>query len=99
MNSTSDPLAGLPVSVIGGILEWMRYVSVISPVVVIYDYFLTLDDEVCLIFSSFATSPALPLAPMQIQLVWPGSLTLPKALYYFNRYKSIIMCSFSNYRQ
>ena len=99
MNSTSDPLAGQPISVIGGILEWMRYVAVVSSVVVVYDYFLTLDDEVCLIFSSFATSPALPLAPMQIRLVWPGPLTLPKELYFFNRYITIIMTSYTNYRQ
>jgi len=51
---TSDPLAGASVSEITGVLVWMRYVSVISPVVLIYDWLLTLDDEVCLIFSSLA---------------------------------------------
>ena len=63
MNDTSDPLSDVPLSVVAAILESMRYISVLSPVVVIYDYFLTLDDEVCLMFSSFATSPILPFAP------------------------------------
>ena len=54
MASTSDPLAGASMSEITGILVWMRYISVISPVVLIYDWLLTLDDEVCLILSSLA---------------------------------------------
>ena len=66
MTDTSDPLSDVPLSVIAAILECMRYVSLLSPVIVIYDYFLTLDDEVCLIFSSFATSPALPFAPRSV---------------------------------
>ena len=47
MNSTTDPLADVPLSVIGGTLQLLRYVSIVSPVVATYDCLLTLDDEVC----------------------------------------------------
>ena len=56
MNSTSDPLSGAPLSIIIGVLKWQRYTSATGPVILIYDYFLTLDDEVCLISSSLAYS-------------------------------------------
>ena len=34
-----------------------------------------------------------------MRLVWPGSLSVPKALYYINRYLSISIALYSNYRQ
>jgi hypothetical protein len=49
MNYTSDPLYGAPLSVFEGVLVWLRYAAVISPVVAVYDWFLTFDDEVRLI--------------------------------------------------
>ena len=98
MNSTSDPLSGAPLATIVGVLGWMRYTSATGPVILIYDYFLTLDDEVCLIFSSLAYSARLTAIPLQIRLVWPGPLSLPKALYYINRYLSMVVIVFSNYR-
>ena len=64
MNSTSDPLSGAPLSTLIGVLQWMRYTSATGPVLLIYDYFLTLDDEVRLIFSSLAYSARLTPIPM-----------------------------------
>ena len=63
MNSTGDPLSGAPLSTIVGVLEWMRYTSATGPVILIYDYFLTLDEEVCLISSSLAYSAHLTDVP------------------------------------
>ena len=34
---------------------------------------------------------------LQIRLVWPGPLTVPKLLYYFNRYVSIAGIIMINY--
>jgi len=96
MSSTRDVLSGASVSEITAVLVWMRYISVISPVILVQDCFLTLDDEVCLIFSSlpFFTRLTCP----QVGLVWPGPLSLTKALYYINRYLSIFMAIYTNYR-
>ena len=54
MNTTSDPsdpLYGAPLSVLKGVFVYQRYTAVIAPVILIHDFLLTLDDEVCLIFS------------------------------------------------
>jgi hypothetical protein len=50
MNDTGDPMSTAPLWEIWGIV-WLRYISVIALVIVIYDCLLTLDDEVRLIFS------------------------------------------------
>ena len=63
MNSTRDPLSGAPLSTLIGVLEWMRYTSATGPVILIYDYFITLDDEVCLISLSLAYSARLTVVP------------------------------------
>jgi hypothetical protein len=34
-----------------------------------------------------------------MRLVWPGALSLPKLLYYINRYLTVVIMVFSNYRQ
>ena len=36
---------------------------------------------------------------LQIRLVWPGALSLPKVLYFLNRYLSFFAMIFCNYRQ
>ena len=35
----------------------------------------------------------------QVRLVWPGGLSLPKVLYYLNRYLAFFAIIFCNYRQ
>ena len=97
MNSTSDPLSEAPLSAITGVLELLRYASVTSPVLLVYDFSLTLDDEVCLIFS-FRAYFARLTAYSQIRLVWPGPLSLPKVMFYINRYLAMITAIYSNYR-
>jgi hypothetical protein len=97
MNTTSDPLSGSPLSTIAAVLEWMRYTAATVTVLVIYDFLLTLDDEVWLIFLSLAYFVHLT-AYSQIRLVWPGPLSFAKVLYYINRYLSIVGITFSNYR-
>ena len=52
MQSTDDPLAGVSQWEVWG-LVWLSYLSVMGLVVLIYDWLLTLDDEVRLIFSYF----------------------------------------------
>jgi hypothetical protein len=36
---------------------------------------------------------------MQIRLVWPGALSWPKALYYYNRYITAVVMIYANYGQ
>ena len=96
MNSTDDPLSHASLSEIWGVI-WLRYIAAMGFVVLVYDTLLTLDDEVRLIFSYFF--PALPPVRSQMRLVWPGPLSLPKSLYFINRYLSIIITLYANYRQ
>jgi hypothetical protein len=96
MHSTGDPLSN-PTSGIWGIV-WMRNVSAAGIIVIIYDCLLTLDDEVRLISLYLYHFSALPFVP-QIRLVWPGPSSLPKGLYYINRYLTIVMVMYTNYRQ
>jgi len=35
----------------------------------------------------------------EMRLVWPGTLSLPKALYYINRYVTALAMIHTNYRQ
>src|SRR5258708_31882650 len=97
MNTTADLLSQASLEELTGVLIWQPYAALISPVLLIHDLLLTLDDEVCLIFSSL---PALPyrFVCSQVRLVWPGPLSLPKALYYINRYLSIVSTTFNAYR-
>jgi len=76
-------------------LTLMRSFLVMGTVLVIYDYLLTLDDEVCL---SFCVCFLIHLiACSQVRLMWPGPLYWPKALFYINRYGSIFGMIFTNY--
>jgi len=97
MKSTGDPLSNAPLSEIWGVV-WLRYVSAMGFVIITYDYLLTLDDEVRLTFS-FLRYFAHLTACSQIRLVWPGPLSLSKALFYINRYLSIFISIYSNYGQ
>ena len=73
------------------------YLSAMGMVILLYDCLLTLDKEVCLIVR---TSGHLPhSSSLQMRLVWPGELTLPKFFYYLNRYLSVVAMIFCNYRE
>ena len=52
MDSAGDPLSNSPKWEIWGIV-WLPYLAAMGVVILIYDWLLTLDDEVRLIFSSF----------------------------------------------
>ena len=96
MNTTTtpDPLAlVLPALEVSG-ARLTGYLSVVGMVVMHYDFLLTFKDEVRLIFRTPASFPPIFL---QVRLVWPGSLSLPKVLYYLNRYISIVAIIFCNY--
>ena len=95
MGITNDPLTGASFYEIWGVV-WLRYIFAMSFSLLLYDTLLTLDDEVRLIFSVFF--PRLT-ARSQMRLVWPGPLSLPKLLYYINRYLSIVAAFYANYRQ
>ena len=62
-----------------------QYLSVVCMVLVHCDWLLTLNGEVCLLFSSLDY----PTACSQIPLVRSGALSWPTALYYANRYVTI----------
>ena len=68
-------------------------------VVLHYDCLLTINDEV---WPGLLAPLDIPLTfsmGPQIRLVWPGPLSLPKVLYYINRYLSVVYLIFGNYRQ
>jgi len=90
MSTAIDPAAAAAL-VWGSTLK--RYFSVVGTVLLLYDWLLTLNDEVRLIFSSlhYAT------ATSQMRLVWSGALSWPTALYYANRYVTLIYMTYSNY--
>ena len=98
MNTTTDPLSHASLHDLTVILVWLRYASVICPVLLFHDFLLTLDDEVCLTFVSFLLPPPYRFASSQIRLVWPGSISLPKALYCMNRHLCIIATTMIAYR-
>lgn len=64
-----------------------RYTSAGGLVVVLYDWLLTIEDEVCPIFRASWLSQFTFF--WQRRLVWPGGLYLPTVLYYINRYLTI----------
>jgi len=97
MSSTSDAAAAALIEVEVWGVTLTRYLSVMGMVLVQYDLLLTLDDEVCLIFL-YLPSHA-PTDCSQVRLVWPGTLSWPKALYYINRYVSVVFLIYGNYRQ
>ena len=98
MNTTSaaiHPLIDPTLEVWGTRLT--SYLSAMGMVVLLYDYLLTLDNEVCLVDR---TSGHLPhISFLQMRLVWQGALTLPKFFYYLNRYVSVVTMIFCNYRE
>ena len=96
LGDPSDPLFGASLDVLKGVFVYQRYTAVIPPVILIHDFLLTLDDEVCLIFSYLPCFPPLT-ACSQIRLIWPGPLTLPKVLYYTNRYLAIFATTYMAY--
>ena len=71
------------------------YLSAMGMVVLQYDCLLTLDKEVCLIVRTLGHLPH--SSSLQMRLVWPGELTLPKVFYYLNRYLSFVAMIFCNY--
>ena len=73
------------------------YLSAMGMMVLQYDCLLTLEDEVCLLVR---TSSHLPhISFLQVRLVWPGELTVPKVLYYINRYLTFVAMILCNYRE
>ena len=64
-----------------------QYASAAGLVVVLYDWLLTIEDEVCPIFWRLGLSQFTFF--WQRRLVWPGRPNLPKVLYYINRYLTI----------
>jgi len=97
MSSTSDAAAVALVDVEVWGVTLTRYLSVVGTVLVQYDLLLTLDDEVRLIFLYLPFHA--PTDCSQMRLVWPGTLSWPKALYYINRYVSVFVLIYANYRQ
>ena len=92
MSTAIDPAAAAALEVGGANMR--RYFSAVGTVLLYYDWVLTLDDEVCLTSSSLYY----PTACSQMRLVWSGALSWPTALYYTNRYVTIIIMTYANYR-
>ena len=71
MHSTGDPLANVSLWELWGVI-WLSYVAATGLTILIYDWLLTLDDEVRLIFSyfippyrPFLDAPCLARAPFR----------------------------------
>jgi len=73
------------------------YLSAMGMMVLQYDCLVTLEDEVCLLVRTSGHLP--PISFLQVRLVWPGELSVPKVLYYINRYLSFVAIIFCNYRE
>jgi len=73
-----------------------RYTTTAAVVIVVYDYLLTIGDEVRDEHTQGWWLLIL-FIDLQIRLVWPGPLTVAKILYYFNRYVSIAGIIVSNH--
>jgi Family of unknown function (DUF6533) len=97
MSNTSDALSVDLVEEVWGI-TLTHYLSAMGMVLVLYDCLLTLNHEVCTVFSCLCHIIRLTVCS-QMRLVWPGALTLAKVLYYINRYLSAIIMIYSSYRQ
>ena len=59
LGDPSDPLYGAPLTALTGVFVYSRYTAVISSALLIHDLLLTIDDEVCLIFSYLTYFPCL----------------------------------------
>ena len=66
------------------------YLTVVAPVILLYDYIITMADEVSESRSLKSSNHTVHLS-LQVRLIWPGPLAFPKLLYYINRYISIAM--------
>lgn len=55
-----------------------------------YDYFLTLSDEVCALVLGCCVFLLNVVVRVQIKLVWPSPWRLPKILFFFNRYLAFV---------
>lgn len=72
-----------------------RYVAIAGLTILLYDHFITMKEEVSshlLLWNSGSKQ-------FQVHLVWPGHFSLPKLLYYINRYLVIAFMFFKNYRR
>jgi hypothetical protein len=70
-----------------------NYVCTTAFVILLYDSIITIADEVSGInCSTFKTHDSVTF--VKVQVVWPGALSVPKLLYYINRY---LMIAFSLY--
>ena len=94
--TTGQPLVDPSQEVWGARLT--SYLSVMGMVILQYDCLLTLKDEVCLLDRTSGHPPH-NISFLQMRLVWPGELSVPKVLYYINRYLSFIAMIFCNYRE
>ena len=73
-----------------------RYFAAAALVLVMYDATLTIDDEVS---GSLAQAIDYLLPSLKVRLVWSGPFTVPKVLYYINRYWTIASLIAANYRE
>jgi hypothetical protein len=69
-----------------------RYFAAAGLVLLLYDTALTMDDEV----SKFPTQTSCAYS-LQVRLVWPGPLKVPKLLYLINRYWTSVFLIAANY--
>jgi len=93
-----DPSSSMLVATDGEVIRHVlisRYFTAAAMVILLYDSLLTLNDEVS---SCKYTEDWYFIYPMKIRLVWPGALTIPKLLYYINRYMAIIFLIAANFR-
>ena len=75
------------------------YVNVVAPVILLYDYIITMADEVSESRSLNSSNRTIHLL-LQVRLIWPGPLAFPKLLYYINRYLSVavsLSCVFTTF--
>lgn len=94
MNTGGDEIAFL-IHVETQILQNLtisRYFGAAGLALLFYDTMLTMEVEV----SVYLAQPRYTHS-LQIRLVWPGPLKLPKVLYYINRYWSIASLVAANY--
>ena len=73
-----------------------RYTTAAAVVILLYDWLITLSDEVR-VGNTCIWLFLILFDALQIRLVWPGPFTIPKLLYYINRYVSIVGIIAYNY--
>ena len=72
-----------------------RYIAIAGLTTLLYDHLITMKEEVSshlLLWNSGSKQ-------FQVHLVWPGHLSIPKLLYYINRYLVLAFMLFKNYRR